>query len=61
MPAGEDDEVRNVHRGGVADPADRPRGQAEHLDTGAQAEQLERSDMRSVEIELVPGGVAEND
>ena len=57
----EDDKLGPVHRGGVADPADRPRAEAEDLDTGAQAEHLERADVRSVEIKLAPRGVAQHD
>ena len=42
-------------------PADAARGQAQDLDAGAHAEQLERADVRGVGVELVARGVADHD
>jgi hypothetical protein len=56
-----DHEVGAVHGDGVADAGDATRRQAEHLDPGAHAQQLERTQIWRIGIELVAGGVAHHD
>ena len=50
-----------MHRDGVADPRDAARRQAQHIDSGPRAQQLERAHVGIVGVELVPRGVADHD
>src|ERR1700751_2682504 len=59
--SGEDDEVGPVHGGDVADPVHRPHREDQHLDPGAQTEDLQSADVYGVEIELIPRRVDQHD
>ena len=61
VAAGDDDQVRPVDVGGVADAGHAAGGQAQDLDPGTDAEQLERADVRRVAVEFVARGVADDD
>ena len=61
VPSGEHDEVRTVDGQCVADPRHPSGGQAQDLDAGADAEQLERADIRGIAVEFVARRVTDHD